>query len=124
MESESRITKQNDPSVSILLDMKKLQCKDTDYLFDKEIIKAQFEEKKLLETYLIEQKLGVWSDTEFSMDNNEIGPELLLNGKYLDIYRYPNHLPYLYHNLTEIMMRNMTWQGVFELEEEINTEVE
>ena len=73
------------------------------------MIEVQFDEKELLETYLEEQILSVWSENEFSMDNSEIGPELLLNGKYLDLYRYPSHLPYLYHNLTEIMMRNMTW---------------
>ena len=68
--------------------------------------------------------MGPWKEREFSLPNQDLGPELLLNGKYLDQYRYPTHMAFLYHNLTEIMTKNMTWQGVFDLEEIEYSEVE
>ena len=79
----SKSSKQGDLTVSALLDLKKLQGKDPDYLFSENIIQAQYDEANMLETYLTEQELDEWSEEEFSLANRDIGPELLLNGKQL-----------------------------------------
>ena len=57
----------------------------------------------MLETYLDEQELDDWSEEEFSLANRDLGPELLLNSKLLEQYRFSPHAAFLYYNLTQIL---------------------
>ena len=70
-----------------------------------EEMRASYDFKKLLDFYLVSLKLPPWSrdpqNNEFGLEDYEdLGPELLLNLKYLDWYRSPGTQPYLYHNLS------------------------